>query len=107
MCRGPVSLVLSKRPRLSPAFMPPKVPPPLHRPPPGALPYPCRHVITSKPSSNGPQYSLQIRDWKTGDEVAADDFAFDNPTNAEKIDLKDLQEMMSDLPQHFVKGDAQ
>ena len=73
----------------------------------GDRPYPCRYVITSKKIANGPQYSIQVRDWKTGDEVAPDDFAFNNPTNAEKIDLKDLQDKMSDLPQHFVKGGTQ
>ncbi len=73
----------------------------------GDRPYPCRYVITSKKIANGPQYTIQVRDWKTGDEVASDDFTFDNPTNAEKIDLKDLQDMMSDLPQHFVRGDTQ
>jgi hypothetical protein len=73
----------------------------------GDRPYPCRYVITSKKIADGPQYSIQIRDWKTGDEVASDDFGFDNSTNAEKIDLKDLQDKMSDLPQHFVRGDKQ
>ncbi len=73
----------------------------------GDRPYPCRYVITSKKITNEPQYTIQVRDWKTGGEVASDDFAFNNPTTAEKIDLKDLQDMMSDLPQHFVRGDAQ
>ncbi|MEK6249819.1 MAG: DUF2092 domain-containing protein [Planctomycetales bacterium] len=73
----------------------------------GERPYPCRYVITSKKIANGPQYSIQVRDWKTGDEVASDDFGFANSANAEKIDLKDLQDKMSDLPQHFVRGDTQ
>ncbi len=73
----------------------------------GDRPYPCRYVITSKRIANGPQYSIQIRDWKTGGEVASDDFVFDNATSAEEIDLKDLQDKMSDLPQHFVRGDTQ
>jgi hypothetical protein len=73
----------------------------------GERPYPCRYVITSKKVANGPQYSIQVRDWKTGNEVASDDFAFANPANAEKIDLKDLQDKMGDLPQHFVKGGTQ
>ena len=72
----------------------------------GDRPYPCRYVITSKLVSNGPQYSIQIRDWKTGDAVASDDFGFENPTAAEKIDLEDLHDM-NDLPGHFVIGGAQ
>jgi len=69
----------------------------------GDRPYPCRYVITSKLIANGPQYSIQLRDWKTGDEVAVDGFSFNNPTKAKKIDLKDISEM-DELPTHFVMG---
>jgi hypothetical protein len=69
----------------------------------GDRPYPCRYVITSKLIADGPQYSIQIRDWKTGDEVAADDFSFKNQTKAQKIDLKDIAEM-NDLPANFKTG---
>jgi hypothetical protein len=55
----------------------------------GKRPYPCRYVITSKHLSSGPQYSIQIRDWKTGGKVAATDFGFKNPTKAKKVELKD------------------
>ncbi len=72
----------------------------------GDRPYPCRYVITSKLIANGPQYSIQIRDWKTGDEVASDDFRFKNPTKAKKVDLKELQGT-SELPEHFKRGGAQ
>ncbi len=71
----------------------------------GARPYPCLYVITSKLVANGPQYSIHIRDWKTGAEVAADDFSFKNPTNAKKMDLKDLPDT-DDLPKIFVRGAA-
>jgi len=67
----------------------------------GDKPLPCRYVITSKKVANGPQYSIQFSDWKVGGEVAADDFAFNNSTNAKKIDLKDLQAMMSEMPENF------
>jgi hypothetical protein len=73
----------------------------------GDRPYPCRYVITSKKIADGPQYSIQVRDWKTGDEVAVDDFSFKNPSSAKKIDPKDLQDMMSELPQHFKRGHTQ
>lgn len=72
----------------------------------GERPYPCRYVITSKRITHGPQYSIQFRDWKTGDEVAAEDFDFKNQTNAEQIDLKDLDDT-NDLPKHFVIGVTQ
>jgi len=71
----------------------------------GKRPYPCRFVITSTLVASGPQYSIQTRNWKTGDEVAATDFSFENPTNAKKIDLKDL-EGTDELPGHFVIGES-
>ena len=71
----------------------------------GKRPYPCRYVITSKHLSSMPQYTIQIRDWKTRSEVAATDFRFKNPTNAEKVELKDLKGTDA-LPDHFTKGDA-
>jgi len=72
----------------------------------GERPYPCRFVITSKLITGGPQYTVQTRDWKTGDEVAAAEFSFKNPANAEKVELKDLTGT-DELPEHFVIGEAQ
>jgi hypothetical protein len=69
----------------------------------GDRPYPCRYVITSKHVDQAPQYSIQIRDWKSGAEVAAGDYRFTNATNAKKIDLKDLTEF-NELPANFVIG---
>ena len=70
----------------------------------GDRPYVCRYVITSKKISGGPQYTIQTRNFKTGDEVAATDFSFKNPTKADKVELKDLKDMY--LPDHFKKGDT-
>jgi hypothetical protein len=70
----------------------------------GGRPYPCRYTITSKKVTGGPQYTIQIRDWKTGDAVAATQFGFANATNAKKLDVKDLPDI-DDLPKIF-KGDA-
>jgi len=72
----------------------------------GANPYPCRYVITSKDLPHSPQYSIQIRDWKTQSAVASDDFAFSNSTKAKKVDVKDLKGM-SALPDHFKRGAIQ
>jgi len=69
----------------------------------GAQPYPCRYVITSKLVAGAPQYSVQVRDWKTGNEVASDDFSFKNTTNAKKADLKDVGDT-DELPTLFTKG---
>ncbi len=75
----------------------------------GDRPYPCRFVITSKLVAGGPQYSVQVRNWKTGGEVASDDFSFRPPAGVKKIDLNDLGKVqeMDELPSHFVKGGQQ
>jgi hypothetical protein len=72
----------------------------------GEHPYPCRYVISSKGVDQAPQYSLQIRDWKTGAEVASDDFAFRAPTGARKVELKELVDI-DELPAHFSMGGGQ
>ncbi len=72
----------------------------------GAQPYPCRYVITSKLVAGAPQYSVQVRDWKTGNEVASDDFSFKNSTNAKKVDLKDIGDT-DELPKLFTKGGSE
>jgi hypothetical protein len=71
--------------------------------------YPCRYLITSKGVDQAPQYSIEIRDWKAGDEVAVDDFSFKAPADAKKIDVKDLKNMKGadELPSDFSTGEAQ
>lgn len=72
----------------------------------GDNPYPCRYVVTSKDIPHSPQYAIQTRDWKTGQSVGFDTFAFKTPAKAKKVDVKDLKGM-SALPDHFKKGAAQ
>jgi hypothetical protein len=72
----------------------------------GAQPYPCRYVITAKDVDQAPQYSVQIRDWKTGNKVKPDNFAFANSTNARKIDIKDTGDT-DELPKQFRPGGTQ
>lgn len=69
----------------------------------GGRPYPCRYVIDSKLVAGAPEYSVEVRDWKTGNEVASDDFSFKNPTNAKKVDLKDVGNT-DELPKFFTEG---
>lgn len=75
----------------------------------GDRPYPCRYVITSKLVDQAPQYSIEIRDWKTGNEVASDDFSFKPPADARKIEAKDIKNMKGadELPDNFSRGDSQ
>jgi hypothetical protein len=69
----------------------------------GDRPYPCRYSIKSVQVADGPEYSIQLRDWKTGDNVAADDFGFQNTSEAKKIDPKDIPD---ELPEQFKIGGA-
>ena len=75
----------------------------------GNHPYPCRYVITSTQVDQAPQYSVQIRDWKAGSEVAPGDFSFNPPTDAKKMDVNDVKNMQGadELPSNFATGDAQ
>jgi len=72
----------------------------------GDRPYPCRYVISSKLIAGGPQYSIQISDWKTGGTATKDDFTFKNATNAKKVEFKDLKGA-GDLPDNFTQGESQ
>ena len=71
----------------------------------GAKPYPCRYAITSHLIKGGPQYTIQTRNWKFGGEVAATDFSFKNPTNAEKVELENLKGT-GELPDNFKIGET-
>lgn len=75
----------------------------------GDQPYPCRFVITTKLVAGGPQYSIQVRNWKTGGDVASNDFSFKAPAGAKSIDLNDLKNLpeMDEMPAHFSRGGPQ
>ena len=72
----------------------------------GDRPYPCRYVVTTKTMASSPQYSIQIRNWKTGDDVSSADFRFAAPANARRITLDELKKIKDagELPSNFVLG---
>ena len=72
----------------------------------GDHPYPCRFVVTSKLANGDPQYTIQFRDWRFGNDVAVDDFAFKNASNAKQVELMEVQAKLGDLPQNFTLGAA-
>jgi hypothetical protein len=73
----------------------------------GDEPYPCSYVITSKLATNGPQYRVQISNWQTGAAAGEFDYSFSNDTQAELVELDNLDDA-SDLPGHFeVIGESQ
>jgi hypothetical protein len=56
----------------------------------GANPHPCRYVITSKDQDGWPQYTIDVRAWKTGAEVASGGFSLDLPKDAKKVETGSL-----------------
>ena len=63
----------------------------------GEQPIPRKLVITSKTLNSAPQYTLQIKGWKTGVQPAADAFAFTPPAGAQKLEPNALAEL-DELP---------
>jgi hypothetical protein len=51
----------------------------------GKSPVPRKMVITSKTLNNAPQYTVRVKNWKTGAEAARNAFAFTPPAKAEKL----------------------
>ena len=71
----------------------------------GDRPYPCRYVITSKKVTGWPQYSIDVTAWKTGAEVVSDDFSFEIPMGAKKVEPGNAD--FDDIPSALVVGGAQ
>jgi hypothetical protein len=71
----------------------------------GKNPYPCRYVITTTQVDQGPQYSVQIRDWKVGPEVAGE-FGLKDLSSAKMVELKELTDI-DELPKHLMVGGGQ
>jgi len=69
----------------------------------GDKPYPCRYVITSTGVDQAPQFTLEVRDWKTG---GSGNFTFTAPAGARKIDVADLETLRdtADLPENYRIG---
>ena len=68
----------------------------------GDNPHPCRYVVTTKEVKGWPQYTVDVRDWKTGADVAADDFAFTPPAGARKLKPGEFPDA-DELPSVLVK----
>ena len=66
----------------------------------GDRPYPCRYVITSPKVAASPQYSIDIRSWKTGSDAAPDSFSLQLPKDAKKVAAEDVPDF-DELPSIF------
>jgi hypothetical protein len=49
---------------------------------------PHKYIITSKPVTGMPRYTLRIKEWKT--DASADAFAFKSAQGAKKVELQAL-----------------
>lgn len=72
----------------------------------GDRPYPCRYAITTTSVAGWPQYTIDVRDWKTGADVAAADFGFNAPAGASEMKPEDLPHL-DELPEAFMPKGAQ
>lgn len=63
----------------------------------GPRPVPRRYVITSKHVVQAPQYTLELSDWKLGDEAGPVDVAFAAPADAQRVELAEI-ELLDELP---------
>jgi hypothetical protein len=66
----------------------------------GSHPYPCRYVVTSTKVNRAPQYTVDIRAWKTGAQVAPDRFTLKVPAGARKLNPGELRDF-DELPAIF------
>ena len=72
----------------------------------GERPIPRKLVITSKTLNSAPQYTLQVKSWKTGVTPAADAFTFTPPKDAQKLEAHELVDL-DELPPDAATGDDQ
>jgi hypothetical protein len=71
----------------------------------GERPVPRKYVITSKAVGAAPQYTLRLRDWKTGVTPATDAFAFKPPAGSSGVAITVLNDI-DEIPAGVVPGGA-
>jgi hypothetical protein len=71
----------------------------------GERPLPRKYVITSKAVGAAPQYTLRLRDWKTGGTLAPDAFAFKPPAGSSGVAITLLNDI-DEIPAGVVPGGA-
>ncbi|WP_245435359.1 DUF2092 domain-containing protein [Microvirga calopogonii] len=69
----------------------------------GDKPVPRKYVITSKAVGAAPQYTLRLRDWKTGVTPAPDAFAFKPPEGSSGVAITVLKDI-DEIPAGVVPG---
>jgi hypothetical protein len=69
----------------------------------GERPVPRKYVITSKTVVAAPQYTLRLKDWKTGVSPAPDAFAFKPPAGSDGVAVTALKDI-DEIPPGVVPG---
>jgi hypothetical protein len=69
----------------------------------GDRPVPRKYVITSKAVGAAPQYTLRLREWKTGVSPSSDTFAFKAPAGSSGVAITVLQDI-DEIPAGVVPG---
>ncbi len=72
----------------------------------GGKPFPCRFTITSKMTVFAPSYSIEFSGWKSGADVAADDFRLKPAADAKEVSISDLKDL-DEVPEPAAQGGAQ
>lgn len=72
----------------------------------GDKPFPCRFTITSKMTATAPSYDITFTGWKSGGDVAADDFQLKPAAGAKEVAITELKGL-DEVPQPALEGDAQ
>ena len=72
----------------------------------GRQPIPRKLVITSKTLNSAPQYTVRVRNWKTGVTLAPEAFAFSPPAGATRLGA-DALILLDELPPGTPSGDMQ
>jgi hypothetical protein len=71
----------------------------------GERPVPRKYVITSKAVGAAPQYTLRLREWKTGLTTAPDAFTFKPPAGSSGVAISLLKDI-DEIPAGVVPGGA-
>ncbi len=72
----------------------------------GGTPYPCRYLITTHSLEQGPQYTVDIRDWRGGEKIDPAAFTFTPPDNATGVEFEKYDKSVGDFPDHYVIGES-
>jgi len=73
----------------------------------GERPFPCRYVITTPGLSQGPQYTIEILDWRVGEVLQEEAFVFMAPDGATEVVFEEYESSVNELSGPYMKGGGQ